>query len=672
MNKIRELFKEHWPYYLLWLLEIYFTACVFLYCGMDLLDSDISSELILGRLLKDEGGILSKNWCYSTEIRVISIPLAYKLFFYIFNDWQLVHVSGLVFMLLIFMGCYCAFSERMNLGGPGLLCGCVLTVPFSAEYGRFALWNGGYLPHLIFMFLTLALAVKCKSRKANIILLIINCAIALLTGLSGVRYALILYAPFAAAVLFILFYGFVFEGRGSFCEENKQELIHYGVHSLALLAGNAVGLAVNLGIFQKLYVFQDYGGKKLADFMPSMTLDFVARSFNVNFGYTGGPTLFSTEGFVSLCALVFCFICLALIVYACCRFTRHCFEHKLLVAFAVIGFVGNVLICSMSYNIATRYVLMSQVMFFPVFAVALHSFKIRGLKWLNYTVIGTASVCIFVQLAAFCFRPTLDYTYRDAQLLSFAYPNYPILNRRYPADSLKKAAAFLLKSGYKKGFATFWNSNVLTELSDGEIETWTLDFYGDYGNEWAKLRVRSWLQDRRHLEKDPEGKVFLLLQNLELKYDRAEIYTDESRLLYRNKDLSIYGYASAEEMRGALYGKNFMKMMKIKRTGRDSADNSGSEAVVKPGYTLYGPNLCLIKGQYQLLIDCEMEKGASAKCSIVFQRRRESVNIGDFKIAKGLNKIPLNMEWKDGDFKTFISNKSGKSFKVKSMKVIRI
>ena len=64
------------------LFSMYFIKCNY----YTLMNTDTSSELILGKKLSQEGGILSKNWCYSTEIRVLDVQILYKLFFILFNN----------------------------------------------------------------------------------------------------------------------------------------------------------------------------------------------------------------------------------------------------------------------------------------------------------------------------------------------------------------------------------------------------------------------------------------------------------------------------------------------------------------------------------------------------------------------------------------------------------
>ncbi|MDY5100617.1 MAG: hypothetical protein SPE74_04335 [Oscillospiraceae bacterium] len=46
--------------------------------GDSWLSSDDSSEMILSRILAGEGGILTENWHYSTELRVLNTQLVWS------------------------------------------------------------------------------------------------------------------------------------------------------------------------------------------------------------------------------------------------------------------------------------------------------------------------------------------------------------------------------------------------------------------------------------------------------------------------------------------------------------------------------------------------------------------------------------------------------------------
>ena len=62
--------------------------------GIQRLDGDDSAEMILANLLAREGGILSRNWFYSTEIRVLNNQIVMSLLFRVFKNWLVVRTLG--------------------------------------------------------------------------------------------------------------------------------------------------------------------------------------------------------------------------------------------------------------------------------------------------------------------------------------------------------------------------------------------------------------------------------------------------------------------------------------------------------------------------------------------------------------------------------------------------
>ena len=58
-------------------LSMYFTYKY----GMNNVDADNSSEMVLSRLLADEGTFFSRNWFYSTELRVLNTQIVLSLLF---------------------------------------------------------------------------------------------------------------------------------------------------------------------------------------------------------------------------------------------------------------------------------------------------------------------------------------------------------------------------------------------------------------------------------------------------------------------------------------------------------------------------------------------------------------------------------------------------------------
>lgn len=77
---------------------------------------------------------------------------------------------------------------------------------------------------------------------------------------------------------------------------------------------------------------------------------------------------------------------------------------------------------------------------------------------------------------------------------------------QYLTDKRMAAVEAIRERGLSLGYATFWSANIVTELSDGEIEVVALEI------EDGSLRPYRWLEAEENFAMDaPEEPVFLLL-----------------------------------------------------------------------------------------------------------------------------------------------------------------
>ena len=100
---------------------------------------------------------------------------------------------------------------------------------------------------------------------------------------------------------------------------------------------------------------------------------------------------------------------------------------------------------------------------------------------------------------------------------------------------------------YKNGYASFWNGNVYTELSNGEIEFWVFQDT-DLENVQSFDELYQWLQIKDHMSNKPSGKVFVLLSNEEYKSTPLKKYLNEDNVIYNSGNYIIFGYDSYEEL----------------------------------------------------------------------------------------------------------------------------
>ena len=90
--------------------------------GKWIVDSDLASEMILSDLLNKEGSIISHNWFYSTELKVVNLQWFYRLGLLLFpDDWHLARTFGMAVTLALYAACMLFFVKSSI---PSFICLC--------------------------------------------------------------------------------------------------------------------------------------------------------------------------------------------------------------------------------------------------------------------------------------------------------------------------------------------------------------------------------------------------------------------------------------------------------------------------------------------------------------------------------------------------------------------
>lgn len=127
-------------------------------------------------------------------------------------------------------------------------------------------------------------------------------------------------------------------------------------------------------------------------------------------------------------------------------------------------------------------------------------------------------------------------------ITAFSYYNRTIIN---PNEEYENIAQILQAQDMHEGYATFWQANILTEISNGSAEVWHCSIDED---QFMIQNVRPWLQKKEHGLRTPEGKCFILLSKEE--YDELAFTKkrEKSHLLYQSDQYVLYGFADYEEL----------------------------------------------------------------------------------------------------------------------------
>lgn len=509
---------------------VIFLAClaisvgVYALYGQHNLDSDISSEFVLAQLLNEEGRFfLTDSWYYSTELRVVSPVPVYQIMLRLFDTWHGARTASIAVLL-----CGVALSLVYMARGFGvsftaaMLCASALILPIT-EYQSFTLVYGGFYTVCVMLtFVQIGLVLRMnKKRLLEPLLLVL---LGVYGGLNGVRMLMICLAPLLAAAAINLY----LEARK--CESLRGlfalPAFPLFAGSLLLAAATMAGYVINTDVLAEAYDFAQYGETSLCALSPEMLTDQLI-CLMAFFGYRNNVLLLSLEGVVSVLAVLLPILGVSAMILLL-RMPLSSRE-RLAAIFAPIalglGILINVLTLIEDHAVPLPYTVSyympaALLLIFSLFWV-FDRFACR-MKWMR-VVPMLALVGVFLVGNA---------AYRDNDMNTYE-------------TELENIAQYLLDEDCVQGYATFWNANVLTEITDGEIDVYTVEDwkYGDY-NEW--------LQRKDHEGWEPVGGIFAIYSADD--YANGVPGCEEERLIYASDTLCVAIYDSHEDFLAAREG----------------------------------------------------------------------------------------------------------------------
>lgn len=168
--------------------------------GTKLINSDCAAEIILADLLNKEHALMSTNWFYSTELKILDTNLFFKLGLWLSPDnWNVARTIAVAAALIII---FAVSFSLMHALKASKWCSCLFAAfticPVGPWYGWNVLYNLYYVMHVATTMVTLALFVRFINRKNpvekkwEIVLLTL---ISLLAGMVGIRRLMICIVP---------------------------------------------------------------------------------------------------------------------------------------------------------------------------------------------------------------------------------------------------------------------------------------------------------------------------------------------------------------------------------------------------------------------------------------------------------------------------------------------
>lgn len=491
--------------------------------GAQWLDSDDSAELILAELFSREGGILSKNWYYSTELRVLNTQLVMAPLFCLFSDWRVVRTVGTGILLVILLLSFFFLCRSLKLGKKLIFFAPLIVWPFSREYIQFVLYGLFYIPHLVIIFLTLALCLN-NSPRLNSLRNFALVLISFIAGVGGIRLVVVCYLPLLAATLTSLFPSI---------RSNNLITKSFLFRSLFAAAAAVAGFLVNCKILVQSYSFVTMVPGRLG--LPNWEkLPPIIKSIPRMMGaITPNRSIIIVVLMLLLCLVI------ALMIL---RFFKHWKslhqETQVLLLYFLFSFSITVVAPVIStQGWSTRYMLLPGIGFIVILAAYTDHFKSTGSI--------RKILCIFILAAELCSGINQYYCFASMKQLPEKNP----------------AFSYILNSGLRFGFGDWDTSDVLTELSNGRIHLCKIGSF-------KRMDAWYWLMEK-DFQKYAKGEpVFLILANKRFSYhggvphvwgkwEKKDLtYLDSGKVVFRDQDYTVWKYESYEQFE-ALVGKKF-------------------------------------------------------------------------------------------------------------------
>ncbi len=608
------------------------------------LNSDDSSELVLSELLSEESSILSENWYYSTELRVLNTQLIFAPLFKIFSDWNMVRTAGSFIILVIMLASVLLFSKQMHMGKYlSLMLAAVLLIPLSQDYFMIVMTRSYYAPHITISFLSLAgLLAALETKKANRRLIFSAAAaiLALLAGLGGLRQMLVLYIPLFMAAVMMLFMDptsvkvnsiKVNSPEGSVPKVNSTNVISvedgpaiipsaeersvkynsadndsagnnlHGrdessslrllfIESIVLIVFSGIGYLINSRILSKIYSFASWNDLKFTPFSFD-SLEQVLRGYLNFFGFRAGEKVFSAALINNLtCFLLILFLVMAL--FDCLVRRSGSLAERMLASFlfcAILVFTALYVFTDFGY--ADRYNL--PVLVFSVPVILLY---------------GKRCLAELKPLYAYSISALMLLLLLSCGYITYHYPYFRTENEYV------KIAGALEEAGCYYGYSSYWHGNVLTELTDGNVEvhTWAPDIQTVYNVNDAY----PFLQLKAHDREVPDGDLFVLLDSEQMdSFIGGKMKGADT--LYQSENYTAYHFQSYDDFLAAMtafewdFSAEKGAYLIEGETEKEKAESDQNLRILYKGGISYGPCLLFYPGSYEVVCSGENLSGLS-------------------------------------------------------------
>ena len=491
------------------------------------LNSDHSSEMVLGKLLAEEGTFASSSWHYSTEIRLIYQTIFTMPLFKILgntNNWALIRSLNILLNNITLILSYLFLLRQMKIQTKWIyITGIFLITPVSVVYWDIVTFGGFYIFFIAQLFCCLGLffrlAEHTDTKTTTLIYFILYSVLSFALGIQGIRSLFTFVFPLIITCVFLWLK----------TEPKKKLPLSLSCYAFILCF---FGFAFNY-LLRFRFSFHTFETNQLENLFENLSYKFTQSiaSLAVFFGFSPYSQFLSAQGIYGIMVIIGTF----LLFYAVFKFIRkiqtlESAEHRLIIVFFGISVIFNIFIfIIVSGKIIERYFIPFMIFYIPILSIFFMQFE-KNYRHLKHIAL-VSGIILFIMGQCFL--------------------NFQSLSRLDVNYSRKGYIQYLADNKLQYGFATYWNANITTELSNGMIELAGLE-PDSLGPGDIPFRIQGWLNPVKFY--NPywyEGESFLLLTRNE--WELAQVsgrpfafaqpdYFDDNYIVFRFPSAQIIHY----------------------------------------------------------------------------------------------------------------------------------
>lgn len=494
------------------------------------IDSDLASEVLLGKQCIKEKTLWPREWYYSTEFRFLNTQIFSALAFLFTDNFNAVKTIQSFFCILaLFFAMYFLLNQLSIKKTWVKFLTCILTViPWSWISWHVSAGQNYYIPHAVFSLIYLSIFLKLTNnenllhKKFWISFFFIW---AFLSGMSTIRYIIIFTLPLAIAILWI-------EGRDKTSATKITDFKNFWIKnqnvflSISGLIVSGIGYIFNNLIFQKIFTFHQWNSMNFNKFGET-TLSDILIGLLETFGYKQEIAVLTPNGIINILVYASLFLCALYIVLSLKKTLPK--SNRILLVFFISTFLFNTFL-HLNVDYINRYYYPILIYVMPCISVISFNSDLSNLrKWV------------------------LSVTWSIILLTS----TYSTLQHIIAVDNNKNRHAsieFLKEKDYEFGYATFWNSTVVTYLTNGKIKIGNLTCDRKNGEViiTPKYDFTKWLSPKDWYTNDYDNKpIFLLVEQSEYNLTNDYELYKNGKLVYEDEFYKIYEYENHQSFKNA-------------------------------------------------------------------------------------------------------------------------